>query len=252
VRAHEPAQSTRDDRIVLPAAPALVAGPAEAVWLSLDGEVESLSRAEAGRRAKAAPPLLCHARATAARLGVPAFAALDLLELYAFVRPANFCLPTPRGLAVALGLPAPKGLESQTLTLLAAAKALLAELAKSGDGEARAIAATMAKGGWGWGESVLAALPPPDQNRAADGLAQWRKLTEWSEFAPSPPPGNIPVEESEARTRLVEILGTGAEPRPQQSDYAAAVSAAFLPRDLPDEPHLVLAEAGTGVGKTLG
>ncbi len=40
--------------------------------------------------------------------------------------------------------------------------------------------------------------------------------------------------------------------RPQQSDYAAAVSAAFRPREAPDEPHFVLAEAGTGVGKTLG
>ena len=43
-----------------------------------------------------------------------------------------------------------------------------------------------------------------------------------------------------------------AEPRPQQADYAAAVAAAFAPRDHPDQPHAVLAEAGTGVGKTLG
>ena len=48
------------------------------------------------------------------------------------------------------------------------------------------------------------------------------------------------------------MLGTGAEPRPQQYDYAAAVAAAFAPRDMPDRPHAVLAEAGTGVGKTLG
>ena len=40
--------------------------------------------------------------------------------------------------------------------------------------------------------------------------------------------------------------------RPQQSDYAAAVSRAFAPRDQPDQPRAVLAEAGTGVGKTLG
>ena len=32
----------------------------------------------------------------------------------------------------------------------------------------------------------------------------------------------------------------------------AAVSAAFRPRQAPDEPQTVLAEAGTGVGKTLG
>ena len=40
--------------------------------------------------------------------------------------------------------------------------------------------------------------------------------------------------------------------RPQQSDYAAAVTPAFAPRDQPDQPRAVLAEAGTGVGKTLG
>src|SRR5262249_10371987 len=43
-----------------------------------------------------------------------------------------------------------------------------------------------------------------------------------------------------------------AEPRPQQADYAAAVAAAFAPRERPDQPRAVLAEAGTGVGKTLG
>src|SRR5262249_59365431 len=46
--------------------------------------------------------------------------------------------------------------------------------------------------------------------------------------------------------------GGAAEQRPQQSDYAAAVASAFSPRDQPDQPRAVLAEAGTGVGKTLG
>jgi len=240
------------DRIALPAAPALVAGPAGAVWLSPEGEIENLSLIEARKRAKATPPFLCHARATAARLGVAPFPALDLLELYAFVRPARFCLPTPRGLAAALGLPVPAGAEGEALSLVAAATALLSELARQRENEADAIAAAMEKGGWGWARAVRAALPPGDGSRPQDGLARWRRLSEWSEHAPEPPPGNIPVEESEARRRLADILGADAEARPQQSDYAAAVSAAFQPRDLPDAPHLVLAEAGTGVGKTLG
>lgn len=238
--------------LVLPAAPALVAGPAEAAWLSPEGEIELLTPAEAARRARAAPPFLCHARATARRLGTSTFAALDLLELFAFVRPARFCLPTPRGLAMALELDPPVGLENEALTLITAAQILLAELRLTGDGEARAIAAVMGKGGWGWAASVLAAVPSTEDSRVPDGLAPWRKLAEWAEYAPEPPPGNIPVEESEARLRLADLLGDRAEARPQQADYAAAVSAAFRPRDLPDAPHLVLAEAGTGVGKTLG
>src|ERR1700722_20920956 len=75
--------------LVLPDAPALVAGFAQAAWLSPDGEVEIVTLAEATRRAKATPPFLCHARATARRLGTGSFAALDLLELFGFTYPAR-------------------------------------------------------------------------------------------------------------------------------------------------------------------
>ena len=50
----------------------------------------------------------------------------------------------------------------------------------------------------------------------------------------------------------MSLLGPNAEARPQQADYASAVSAAFAPRESEGEPNVVLAEAGTGVGKTLG
>ena len=80
----------------------------------------------------------------------------------------------------------------------------------------------------------------------------WTRLSEWAETAPLPPPGNEPVGPDEARARLGRLLGVEAEPRPQQADYAAAVAGAFAPREVRDQPHAVLAEAGTGVGKTLG
>ncbi len=49
------------------------------------------------------------------------------------------------------------------------------------------------------------------------------------------------------------LLGERSETRPQQADYAAAVAGASWPRgEHPDQPMAVLAEAGTGVGKTLG
>jgi len=237
----------------VPAAPVLVAGVKEAAWLSPDGEIAILPLGEAARRARGEPPILCHARATARRLGVIGFPALDVLELFAFVRPAQFCLPTPRGLALATGLaPPPRDPAAEAMVLLDAARRLLAELgAAEPDEDVRAIAAAMERGGWGWAASVLAALPPAGTETPA-GLAQWRRLPEWSEFAPEPSPGNIAVDEAEARARLAELLGRGAEARPQQADYAAAVSAAFRPRERKDEPQMVLAEAGTGVGKTLG
>jgi len=160
-------------------------------------------------------------------------------------------VPTPRGLAQALALPPPAKLEQDAETLMRAAEVLLAELRASGDGEAKAIAQQMAAAGWVWGPSVLAALAAVPLGEAA-GIAAWRRLGEWSEHAGEPPAGHEPVEEAEARRRLAALLGNSAEARPQQADYAAAASAAFRPREAPDEPMAVLAEAGTGVGKTLG
>ncbi len=241
--------------VSLPLAPALVAGVGRAAWLSPDGEIALMAHDEAARRARAQVPIVCHARATARRLGVLPFPALDLLELFAFVRPAQFCLPTPRGLALATGLDAPgNDLAAAAGVLIAAAERLLAELAaQRPDPDLRAIAAAMERGGWGWAGSVLAALPREREDAPTPaGLAQWRRLPEWSELAPEGAPGNIPVEEWEARERLAMLLGRDAEARPQQADYAAAVSAAFHPREREDEPRVVLAEAGTGVGKTLG
>ena len=182
-----------------------------------------------------------------------------MLELYAFVRPARFTLPTPRGVATALGLGPTHNLADDAQALRAAAKLLLAELADADEPTKPGLISlvrVMARGGWRWGVAVLAALG--DQPRAYEealghaALDIWRDLPEWSEHAPEPPSGNLPVEPGEARARLAELLGSEAEARPQQADYASAVSQAFLPRETAETPRLVLAEAGTGVGKTLG
>jgi ATP-dependent DNA helicase DinG len=238
--------------------PALVAGAAQAGWLSADGEIELLTLAEAARHAAAAPPLIVHAPATARRLGLERLRGYDLLELFAFVRPAQFCRPTPRGLAQALDFETPHGLEAEAASLPALADALLAELgqAAAADPDLVFTARAMARGGWLWAAPVLAALGDDPaafaQHRSTAALEPWRRLSEWAEHAPEPPAGSEPVDPADARARLIQLLGDGAEARPQQADYASAVSQAFLPRALQDVPRLVLAEAGTGVGKTLG
>jgi ATP-dependent DNA helicase DinG len=241
-------------RVLVPRVPALVAGFREVIWLSPEGEIEALSPAEARNRLDGETPLVCHARAVARRLDIAGFAAFDLLELFAFARPAQFCVPTPRGLAAALGLVQPRDMAEACVALATAARALLQGLGAETDPNVRAIAEVADRAGWSWGPAVLAALPmtEPDRVRRTAGLRAWQALDEWQERAPPPPPGNQPVEASAARQRLAALLGQDAEPRPQQADYAAAVAAAFAPRDRPDEPQAVLAEAGTGVGKTLG
>ena len=250
----------------LPAAPVLLAGPGRTVWIDLDGEVHGLDPQEALRRARSTPPLVCHAKALARRLEGDPFPAFDLLELYAFVRPASFCPPTPYGLASVLGLAKPADPEAAAASLPQAARALLAELAargsssSGGDRDAPGIAWIMAQAGWPWGPFVIAALGYgeggallPKRNL---GLRVWERLPDWEERAPRGAPGSLPVPAEESRDRLADLLeersGEETEPRPQQADYAAAAAGAFAPRADEDEARVVLAEAGTGTGKTLG
>ncbi len=244
-------------RILLPNVPALVAGVKGAVLLDGNGEYHRLRLPEAARAARRDRPLVCHMPAVAARLGLDGFDALDILELFAFVRPARFCLPTPRGLAEALGLAHPADAEDEVDTLMRAARRLLEELIAGRDAPkattVRGIAWTLARAQWGWSAAVLAALGiSGDGGRGGGALRVWDALPEWSEQAPEPAPGNIPVDPAETRHHLAALLGEGAEQRPAQADYASAVTAAFQPRDLAGHPCVVLAEAGTGTGKTLG
>lgn len=243
----------------LPDAPILVAGVARAAWLTADGEIEELSLREAASRALAEAPLLVHAPAQSKRLGLDRIASIDALELYAFVRPAKFCVPTPRGLAQAMGIVVPHSLSAEAQAVREAVAALLAELAEpltARNPDILAVARAMARGGWRWAPSVLAALGDDptafEKDRSLQGLEVWRRIDEWEEQAPESAPGNDAVDPGEARRRLADMLGAASEARPEQADYASAASAAFLPKDDPEHTRLVVAEAGTGVGKTLG
>jgi ATP-dependent DNA helicase DinG len=237
--------------------PALATGYDRAALLTEDGELLTLTAAEAAQTLRSLrPPLVVHAPATFRRLGLRTPpAALDLLELFAFVLPAKTVAPTPRGLALALGLRPPESLDDCAALLPDIADALLHRL---GEGRtlpinafAAGIATRMGRAGWLWAQAVLAELPPDSAN-SLDGFRPWRRLPEWEEQPAPPPPSAFAVAPAEARARLASILGPGAEQRPGQADYADAAATAFAPREARGDPHLVLAEAGTGTGKTLG
>ena len=245
-------------RIALPDAPSLVAGHGRAAILTVDGELLTAPAAEVAAAIRLMDaPLLVHAPATLRRLGLRAMPCLDLLELFAFVLPARPVAPTPRGLTLALDVDfAAGGLEAEVVLLPELVEILLRRLAAGRDlalnRDAAALAARMGQAGWGWAPYVMAALGRSDAAASIEPLRVWKRLPEWEDTAPLPPPSSLPVPEIEARRRLAAMLGPQAEQRPGQSDYAGAAATAFAPREVRGDPHLVLAEAGTGTGKTLG
>ena len=235
---------------------AVVAGHGRASILTADGELVTEASIAVAAMLGAAPPLLVHAPVTWRRLGLRPGPCLDLLELFAFVRPAHPAAPTPRGLALALDMDPPRDNEAAAALLPEIAQVLLSRLAAGRDTPANqgaaALAARMGAAGWGWASAVMAALGEPNAAPSATGLSVWKRLPEWEEEAPLPPPASHPVPPADARRRLAEMLGPHAEQRPGQGDYADAASAAFAPRQTRGDPQMVLAEAGTGTGKTLG
>src|SRR5258706_12634984 len=87
--------------------PALHASHAGTWLASGAGEVRAVGKGEAITAAADTPLLVLNAPLVASRLGYPDLSGLDLLELFAFVHPARFVVPTPKGLAHALRLDEP-------------------------------------------------------------------------------------------------------------------------------------------------
>lgn len=233
----------------------------KAALLTADGEIITGSSREIRPAIEGRDIVVCHAPYTTARLNYSAFRALDVLELFAFVHPATFCVPTPIGLCKALGVSMPGEFEDWPPALLSCAEALLDDL-KNDEWAAKAdpikIAGVMGLNGrgWGWTPYVFAALErtydPAETIIGKADLNIWKNLPEWSEVAPPPPPTHHGVSAQEAQARLKQILGPGAEVRAEQMAYSAAMAETFSPPHGEGDIQKVLAEAGTGVGKTLG
>lgn len=247
-----------------PALPPALAVPPGAGALCDDDGARKIGRGAAEGVFTTGSVLVAHASLTARRLGMspPQRSAdlLDVLELYAFVRPARFCAPSPSGLALALGQSEPKDAEDQAAALRHAADALLRELADPaypGREEAYTLAATLERAGWAWGPRVVQALqsqPLKPRRERGSGLDAWSRLPEWEDESPRGEAGSSPVDSESARIRLAKLLEASGldETRPTQSDYAAEAAFAFSPRNEEGRPRVLLAEAGTGTGKTLG
>jgi ATP-dependent DNA helicase DinG len=221
------------------------------IWMAhADGPVEGLGRGEAIARAAETPLIMLNAPLVGQRLGYPELSGLDLLELFAFVHPARFAVPTPKGLAHALGIEAPES-DAEAAAFLRRAAAVLLETLGSQWPEregAWASAQALYRLRWPWAPAVAERLRRPER----DERWLFSKLPEWEESGGRPQPRAVRLDPDEAVERLAGLTGQGAEAREGQRDYSAAAAGAFAPRVAEGQPNLLLAEAGTGIGKTLG
>jgi len=210
-----------------------------------------VGKGEAIMAAADTPLLMLNAPLVATRLGYPDLSGLDLLELYAFVHPARFLVPTPKGLAHALDLPEPASEDAVPALLQGAANALL-ERCEAPDWPEREGAwsalQSLIRMRWPWAGPLTARIARPE--RAERWL--FSRLPEWEEAAERPQPAQVLLHEDEVREQLAALTGEAAEQRPGQRAYAAEAAHAFAPRQREAAPHVLLAQAGTGIGKTLG
>ena len=220
------------------------------IWLTTrDGEVREATRGEAIARAAETPHIILNAPLVGQRLGYPELSGLDLLELFAFIHPARFAVPTVAGLSRATGFEPPTTDADAAGALRRIAEQLLSVL-DDPDWREREGAwtanATLHRLGWGWAPLVGANLERPER-----GVRMlFSRLKQWDEAGGRPPPRTVGVSPGDAREKLDRLTGR-AEAREGQRAMAEAVTRIFAPKPAKDAPNLLLAEAGTGIGKTL-
>lgn len=236
------------DHLPLPALQCSHAG----CWLrSGGGTTRSLAKGDAIVAAADTPLLMLNSPLLATRLGYPDLSGLDLLELYAFVYPARFMVPTPKGLAHVLDLAEPDG-DSAVPTLLQRAAEVLLTRCQDADWPEREGAwsalQNLTRQHWPWAPLLTARIAQPD--RAERWL--FSRLPEWEEGPERPQPAQITLRDSDVAAQLAHLTGAAAEARPSQRSYASEAAQVFAPRQREGLPHVLLVQAGTGIGKTLG
>lgn len=250
----------------------------KALLIDEDGSIENLDAFDALMRLKTKPHLVVHSVFTIDRLArftsknsnslfmqAINVAHLDVLELFAFIHPTIFVRPSIGGIIEALGLDVPESLEEQAIKLHEIVDILLRkcspqQINKAGISDprqAKQLAQAMHLGGWVWGAPVLEQMGAevhsrPEVAHDSTGVNIWARLPNWEEFAPRPPAGSLEVTAKEAQDLLAKFTGKNAEIREGQQKYAAEASKAFNARESDQFPHIVLGEAGTGIGKTFG
>ena len=153
-------------------------------------------------------------------------------------------------MARAVGVQAPQTDPEGAAALASIAHALLDRLADPDWAEregAWTSNATLLRLGWSWAPLVGERLARPERGERM----LFSRLPQWEEQAERPQPRTISIPPADAERKLGELTGAGAEPRLGQRAMAGEVAGIFAPRRSAGEPNMLLAEAGTGIGKTL-
>ncbi|MFU7527971.1 ATP-dependent DNA helicase [Qipengyuania sp. ASV99] len=221
-------------------------------WLRpANGQTGAVSKGEAIMAAADTPVLLLNAPLVASRLGYPDLSGLDLLELFAFVYPARFCVPTARGLAKALELSEPEGDDAVPAFLQLAAGAMVAACEEPEWFEragAWSALQSLERLRWPWAQVLKPHIVRPEK------AEKWlfSALPQWEETGERAPPRQVDLPPDQVLAQLDALTGDGAERREGQRAYAQDAARIFAPRQRSEQPHIALAQAGTGIGKTLG
>ncbi len=241
----------------IPATPTLALNGQQILYLSTEGEILEISQKQAAQIYMTQTPIVCHAPALQAKLGVAPHPCFDVLELFAFTHPTSFIIPTLSGLGSFYN----KSFETSDDSLLflqdvivLLLKSLRSEKNKQHNSKTGIDDIISMMPNWIWSSFVANAINlDQDSFTSRKGFKVWKELTEWSEHAPEPPTGHLPISEEEAEENLNSLLThMKSTPREAQRLYTKKASKAFHPREKQGKPNIVMAEAGTGTGKTLG
>src|SRR4030095_8111 len=93
--------------------------------------------------------------------------------------------------------------------------------------------------------------PAGAERRGQSERMLFSRLPVWEEADERPPPLSISVDAGAATARLAALTGRGSGGGQGRRARTAAAASVFAPRRSRDGPNMLLAEAGTGIGKTL-
>lgn len=253
------AHNTEDSApLLIPNVPVLVVRGQSYICLTQDGEIKNLTLDEARRVYQSETPLVCHAPSLQAKLNCRPSPCFDILELFAFCHPARFIIPTVSGLSLFLRQEPLTHDDDRLLFLQESISLLLTSLVQESkthkETRTNCFDIISMMPDWCWTPFITHALSLDlDSFKSRKGFRVWKDLPEWSEHAPEPPTGHLPINAEEATTNLKAMLSRmKASTRQAQLDYVEKATNAFQPRQQQGQPNIVMAEAGTGTGKTLG